>query len=1128
MSDWMTSDIRQAFVNQRVTLWLGPRYGWKEDAPEEERPRDSNDEALARAPWRAIYSESPVPVLEEAISELEKHIRQEDRPAFRRPYVVARPRADDNLVLTQFLPVYYLNGRLRAGNRENAWGQLPERLRAAYRSSMVLSIREIPQEEGAILLIGFDLDSLRSTLEELQAFIGDASPVVVLSPPEGAAAAIESCSRVVSVNLTPAELIAEVEARGLLVPIDKGLTAHVIVGGVRIRIDDLIQGPMGRLDDSFRIVTAEALAPPSRIDRELFDSFMVLNETRDARSVLQDRREWAGFTSGLFIERDYRAADEKPLSAFVLSKLKESQGTWTDGIQNLTVDLPVHPGAGATTLLHHVAVQCASAGFPAFVLKQDTTDIPFGQLSDVLTNISQRSRDALRETAKAKPGGAKADHYEVHETPCILIFDVPHSEMDEVLEAAHRLAASGRKCFVLRAVPAYNEVTEVEDDDRSLDVKRVRGPSERLPVLIGRLSDSEIHSVQEHFEALRRNHGLPLMQRTREDWHAYQDESSFKVLPQGSTEEAEGLFWVALHYFVTSADADWSTGGVQSCIAKRLQTLSKDDPLCVKTLLDIARFSINGLYVDWQHLGRLEGDTFSTEVLRRTRELEDQQLVRFRWEEGTGANLFRLGHRLMARLFLQEAVSTRPSLLTRGVPGEAIPGQEADLSRPLWLLVPYLRILDGSVPGDVRLAEEISAGALRVGSQRELAWRYRDDILAAFEGIPDVIRSSSRAINHHYAMALWKSAGYDPSLDSAESERRFTRAVELLDEALTIPARTHGRDEHPGHILTTRAYALWRWARRTSEAAQKARLETEAVHDFRTAFREIPDNRYATYGLARALVTMCEAAGTVIAVGSKAEMIGEALDLLQGDPAPAFAFTWHTLQERAIRLIDDSAPADFRARLRENKEEAGYLLEGWYELGGSVHNATNEDKKSALDWLHTAIDDSDVECTWRTYYLAYKLRRLHPEHVNDLHARYELLRALEGIDNFMLKASELFDLGVLCYLLDRPRDGFKVLRRLRISGAYRDIDLDSQPWWTEAEPPYRPRAATLRVKRVDSPYNGWGYVPELDEDVPFRPTHFDASGDIPVGKNLRCYVRFAGSGAKAVPERFYRPTKPSS
>ncbi|NQT19503.1 MAG: hypothetical protein HQ592_07350 [Planctomycetes bacterium] len=46
MSDWLTSDIRQAFLNKRVTLWLGPCYGWKDGTPGDERPRDEHDDVV--------------------------------------------------------------------------------------------------------------------------------------------------------------------------------------------------------------------------------------------------------------------------------------------------------------------------------------------------------------------------------------------------------------------------------------------------------------------------------------------------------------------------------------------------------------------------------------------------------------------------------------------------------------------------------------------------------------------------------------------------------------------------------------------------------------------------------------------------------------------------------------------------------------------------------------------------------------------------------------------------------------------------------------------------------------------------------------------------------------------------
>jgi len=417
---------------------------------------------------------------------------------------------------------------------------------------------------------------------------------------------------------------------------------------------------------------------------------------------------------------------------------------------------------------------------------------------------------------------------------------------------------------------------------------------------------------------------------------------------------------------------------------------------------------------------------------------------------------------------------------------------------------------------------------LRIGSQREAVWRYKDDILQAFDRISDVVRASSRAIHHHHAMALWKTAGYDRSLPPEQVETRFGKAIRLLGEALKIPSRTHERDEHPGHILTTRAYALWRWSEQVGDVKRRGELETESINDFRRALREILDNRYAMYGLARALITVCEAASSVETIGPKAAMIAEALDLLQGDPAPDFAVNWRTLQEKAIRLIDSSAPADFRSRLRDGNEEAGYLLEAWGELAGDLQNASNENKKRALYWLDNAIDNPEVECTWRTYYSAYRLSSAHPEFAIDFQRKYELLRMLERMPDFILKAGELFDLGVLSYLLDHPKDGAAFLRKLRVSGMSRDIQTDSLQYWTEIEPPFRPRSATLRVKRIESPYRGWGFIPELDEDVPFTPTHFEPSGQMSPGTPLRCYIRFFGTGAKAVPERFYRePTKPS-
>ena len=1108
MSDWITSEIRQAFLNRRVTLWIGPSYGWQPGSSNQERVRNEADAALARVPWSVVYSDSPVPILEEAIVDIEKTKSQEDKVVFRRPISIARP-GQENLPTSQFLPIYYLNGRLRALNKEDAYGVVPQRKRVAYRSSMLLGLQNLFQEDGILILVGFNSEQLTEAMGEVRDIAGHMVPIVVLDAPPEITNSFSSDKNIVSLSAGITDFVVYLEERGLLIPIDQGLSAHIIIGNSRVRIDDILQGPMGRFDESFRVVTAEALITQTQFDSEFFDSCMVLNETRDASNVYQDRKEWIGYESGLFISRDYKV-NNKTLSQHVLIKLKELKESSSDGIQNITLRLPTQPEAGTTTLLHHVAYSCAKEGFPSFVLKQDSSDISLGQLSSVITDLFHRFRDTVRGAAK--------------EIPSLLVFDSQHAEIEEVLEAAHRLALEGRRCIVISAFESASlpHEKQAENDDPIIDKKRVKGIAEQLPQLSAEISEKELLLIQDHFKKLRESHGLPLIERTKDDWINFQTKSLFKVPGHDSTEQAESLFWVALHYFVTSRDEEWkSADGINLSIAKRLDNIFQDDPLCVKTLLDISRFSINNLYVDWRLLGRLEGNSYSVQVMERAKKLETQHLVRFRWEVITGSNLFRLRHRVLAHIFLNEAIKRRDELVAAGIPESVIPTSVNEISKPLWLLVSYLKTLDGSIPGDVQIAEGISEGALRIGSSHEPIWNSRNEVLDALESIHDVIKASSRAINHHYAMALWKTAAYDNKLPAEIKKERFRKSIEYLDKSLKITVRTREHDEHQGHILTTRAYALWHWSR-SSDDAMKNKLESEAIDSFREAMRELPDNKYAAYGLARALVTVCEQSTSAPMKGSKAEMVAEALDLLQGDPAPDFEFNWHSLQERAIRLIDQSAPATFRAGLREKNEEAGYLLEAWTVLSGKLSDASEDKVEEALSHLQAAIDNPSVECGWRTYYLVYKLRIHHATLKHDSLKRYELLRTLEGIKDFVIKPAELFDLAVLCYQLNKFNDGSSIFRRLRATGAFRAFESEMQLFWSEIEPPFNPRPATLQVKRKDTIYKGWAYILEFGEDMPFAPAHFDPEGKLQIGQKIRCYIRFTASGPKAVPEKFYR------
>jgi len=1114
MPGWATTEVREGFQRRNVYLWLGGDYHRSHAGEQYDNEPGPADRALARLPWKAVYSDSPSHVLEDCLCLLEKSLAEEARREFRRPIPVSRPRGDSGLVLGRMLPIYYLRGRYDAPNREERFDALPPQVRDAYRGSLVVGLSSIRQENGVLVITGHtSRQSLLEALAEARAFIGDAPPILVLDAPEGLPPDASQANTHL-LPFGPMQFADQLERIGLLVEPGRMPEASVWIGTGKVRIDDLLAGPLGRLDRSYRIPTVEAISRPENRDRDLFDSLMLPNEGRDAVDVFTDSKEWRGIAAGFCVpRRGFLAQGNTPLVDLVLQQLKDLAAFRADEPATKTLELPVEPGAGTTTMLHWLSYECARQGYPCFILKQDETDGSIGELTNVLTGIYHRYRDMA---------GAK----ESQEVPALVVYDTQHADLDDVVEAAQRIGQAGRRCVVLRPFISRESV-DVDDGDEDIgaDARNVRGTSIMLNRLSADASGELVRTVREHFARLRDDMPeLGLLERSQEDWQRYQETNSFRVLSRGQEEAAESLFWVALHYFLTSGQYDpQAAAPVPKCLGERLSTLAHDDPSCAKTLLDISRFSLNGLYVNTQFLGRLEGDTFSRAIIDRTRRLEHEQLVRYRWEEETGENLYRLRHRLYAQLLLQEAVERRSALVAAGLPPDSIPA-EADLSKPIWMLVSFLERIDGSVPGDIHLAEEIADGALRIPSRRALVWRHRTEIVRALAAISEVIRNSSRVVNHIYAMALWRTAAYDAQLSDEEREERFRTAVGMLDHALLIPSRQRQRDEHPGHILTSKGYAQLWWSRR-SPAERSFQLEEDAANTFRDALRWIPSNTYSMYGLASILIERAERARDRELPRNVALMVAEALNLLQALPEQQdFRSSWFRMQERAVSLVDSRAPAKFRENLREANEEAGFLLEAWAVLGrGRIDDLADDTAKMhAYQWVVQALKHDDVKATWRARYLAYRLIRATKGLRGDLQTQYELLRLLRNDEEFSLRPTDQFELGVLCYQLDRLREGVRVFKDLRATGGYREIESAASRFWLEATHPFKPRRATLTVKRCETPFKGWGNVPELSEDVPFTPVHFDPDHMMSAGTSVPCYVRFSGSGPKAVPERFYR------
>jgi hypothetical protein len=135
-------------------------------------------------------------------------------------------------------------------------------------------------------------------------------------------------------------------------------------------------------------------------------------------------------------------------------------------------------------------------------------------------------------------------------------------------------------------------------------------------------------------------------------------------------------------------------------------------------------------------------------------------------------------------------------------------------------LVPVLGALSPGSSADIWVAESLAKDVLAPKrEERDPDWDWR---LQTFELIPPAIRDQSKAILHHWARSLYRSADQRlPRLALDQRLKRFGSAVEKLERATGLPRRP-GRDEHPSHLYNTLGTAYSRYSLALQEADRAA------------------------------------------------------------------------------------------------------------------------------------------------------------------------------------------------------------------------------------------------------------------------------------------------------------------
>jgi hypothetical protein len=1030
-------------------------------------------------------------------------------------------------------------------------------------------------ERPFVIALGFggSDEDLRALLEAIGDY-DETTPIILLGSPEPLAAAVER----IAVDYKPhvatgwadwdAFRSAAESARYSLLTSEGPL---VLVGDTRVALADVFDDPSLRLDGTWRVITTRAATPPppGTDVRDMFRAFMDLNERRDARSAEEDCLEWWAHLEQFPLARPLveqcTTAVLTELAGLKVGEYKRPRICW----------LPAEAGAGATAVLHGVALQVARHGYPVLVLKQEARDVDIDQVKDYLIS--------LRDLSAHGRNDQDADRTE---HPALLVLDAQHAGLEHVEMLPEYLTRRhGRRvltvwaCNVAPEIGAPSAKVPPWDwfSDRFVGLKdlRPRNGDVFLPVLRASVGSAEVHSLRDHVEDLKAKRRLDLPERSEATWQQFQKHQGFEVEALVRTTdledeaklqlrrefEAESLFWVLLYHFLTNRDVD----PVRAALRTRVATImagslrGTDADLVFALLVEIAKASAWGLVVpesaliDW-HVHRQARMANSTEagasiaeagtitaaeaarrlsswarggraaepidpaapVRRALDGLEEKGWIR-RHTIGRSV-MVRFPHRTLARAFLLVALEQHPEKVTTK--------DARSILLLEWAFEGFRHSLAALRPTDanIQYCEQLSE-ALLVGDDHWEGWKDRrgSDRLTVYRSMPAEVRERSRVLMHHYAIVLRRST-FSRDMDPAERRKRLEEAHEQLNRALEMPWRRGVRDEHPAFIRTTLGLVFNSLSHAVADRGASLGWLDQATSALREALIDVPASRHTRLALAQVLLEEARRYGRgPQAVG----LVAEGLQLVSVEPT-GNEKRWYQTRADLAGFFSEESGRRLVQELKQKGIEDGFLLDAELRLVPASDPLTlDHSRREALTILREALAGEDAVKRPRTARRAADLMAFLEDEALRHEERYRLLTLAES--RTPLTAAEEFQLAWLAFVLGRYSDGLRRFDGLRASQRANEV---SDEVWLVAKGQVEPRRLEAAVERIEGD-RGWMVVRDEAGDrlfrAPFVARHFSRSGAFPRhGQTEPVLVRFTGMGPRAVPLRFGFDQKRSS
>ncbi|MBU3993606.1 MAG: hypothetical protein KKA12_13830 [Alphaproteobacteria bacterium] len=753
--------------------------------------------------------------------------------------------------------------------------------------------------------------------------------------------------------------------------------------------------------------------------------------------------------------------------------------------ENKVAYIASEPGAGGTTLARAIALEAARSGYPTLVAKP----VPF--VPDPLPLIGFLTRAHQAFLAAQEAGSARQpDERTLYETPWVIVFDRAHFEgrEGEVRHFLNELTKSGRPAIIL-SVTGPTKPLEFYDSI----AQEVAAPSHFLDA-------DDAAALGRHLNTFLRVYNKA---RPSEAWTQFYHDHGVGQM------HGVAAFWITLSFWLRlSRDI---TGSIQDWIYSAFLEHGESDAMR-RALIEIAALSSERLPLNEGLLP--PSDNQWPLALRLEDKRKNLAALGLMSVRADGERYWGLAHDIQGRLLLNALFYDFATRTELGF------GDARDPEHLRFLALRCVAMKSAMAETRHRaLAEQFATTIFKVDPDhgaRAFAPIWRD-VLATLDGMPKLLRDTSRVFRHHTAISRRRISALDERIFGVTDEDRvqlLERAVDDIRFALTSIDRTPG-EEPDLYLYNSLANAYLNLAAviasthgTRERVAELRQLASEATH---RAYSDNPTNPWVVETHIKNLLSIARSEPEH-AVQAALDALLAVYEAVRASDVNLRAAQLGRLGEDALSALFANAAPDIE--VRDPTSPLDVLVATWRILSNAGVTALDETlaqlpvlaAEKALDILANPEGRGDMHVLRLRYGILSAARPF------DFANRLALVENLQATDGRLSPQLQL-EYALLLYQVGRAREGDRSFRQLRL--LWRDSEHfvrvpDPLNWLRDGE------GEELRTVQAhvssDQGFRPQARVAEFGNVLaPFRPEEFGVRVMRP-GMPFRAHVSFGHNG----------------